>query len=492
MTRMTDTDDVCDPVLIQGGMGVAVSNWRLARAVSRRGQMGVVSGTAIDAVLVRRLQLGDPGGEVRRGLGEFPYPEMAQRVKERYFIPGGKSPDSPFAASFVLPMRPTRDQLELVVIANFVEVFLAKEGHAGPVGINFLEKIQTPILPSLYGAMLADVDYVLMGAGIPRSIPGILDRLSDGEAVTMPLAIADASEGDDFHVSFSPEEFTHGEVPWLRRPKFLAIVASHTLASMLAKKSDGRVDGFVVEGPTAGGHNAPPRGKHQLSESGEPVYGDRDEVDFGVLRELGRPFWLAGSYGSEGKLEQARRLGAKGIQVGTAFAFCTESGIEPQLKRRVIELAKQQRLHVHTDAAASPTGFPFKVLQLDGTLSEQHLVDERHRICDLGFLRQGYRREDGSVGWRCPGEPVQSYLRKGGTESDTLGRKCVCNGLMATVGLPQLRRGSGAELPLITAGNEVQSILQFLPSEDAEEYSAHHVIKHLLGSQCTPSVSAQR
>jgi len=485
MNRLIETEDTYDPVIIQGGMGVGVSNWRLASAVSRLGQLGVVSGTAVDAVLVRRLQLGDPGGEVRRGLGEFSYPEMAQRVMERYFIPGGKSPDSPFASTLALPIRPTREQLELVVVANFVEVFLAKEGHTGLVGINFLEKIQTPTLPSLYGAMLADVDYVLMGAGIPRVIPGILDRLSDGESVTMPLAVAEATAADNFHVRFSPEEFTHGEVPWLRRPKFLAIVASHTLASMLAKKSDGRVDGFVVEGPTAGGHNAPPRGKQQLSDRGEPVYGDRDEVDFGVLRDLGRPFWLAGSYGSEGKLEQAQRLGAKGIQVGTAFAFCTESGIDPQLKRRVIELAKQQLLHVHTDAAASPTGFPFKVLQLDGTLSEQHLVDERHRICDLGFLRQGYRREDGSVGWRCPGEPVQSYLRKGGTESDTVGRKCVCNGLMATVGLPQLRRGSGAELPLITAGNEVQDILQFLPSEDAEDYSADDVMQHLLAFQCT-------
>ena len=30
----------------------------------------------------------------------------------------------------------------------------------------------------LYGAMLAGVDYVLMGAGIPRTIPGILDSLA--------------------------------------------------------------------------------------------------------------------------------------------------------------------------------------------------------------------------------------------------------------------------------------------------------------------------
>ena len=29
-------------------------------------------------------------------------------------------------------------------------------------------------------------------------------------------------------------------------------------------------DGSVIEGPTAGGHNAPPRGRMQLTEAGEP------------------------------------------------------------------------------------------------------------------------------------------------------------------------------------------------------------------------------
>jgi len=42
------------PVIIQGGMGVGVSSWWLAQAVARTGQLGVVSGTALDAVLARR------------------------------------------------------------------------------------------------------------------------------------------------------------------------------------------------------------------------------------------------------------------------------------------------------------------------------------------------------------------------------------------------------------------------------------------------------
>src|SRR6188472_3192945 len=99
---------------MQGGMGAGVSDWRLAHAVSSQGELGVVSGTALDVILARRLQAGDPGG---------------------------------------------------------------------------------------------------------------------------------------------------------------------VLAAALLKRSNGVVDGFVVEGPVAGGHNAPPRGKPQWNDAAEPVYGDRDVVD---------------------------------------------------------------------------------------------------------------------------------------------------------------------------------------------------------------------
>src|SRR4029078_11777529 len=67
---MVNTDD--SPRSIQGGMGVAISGWPLARVVSQAGQLGVVSGTALELVCARRLQLGDPGGHVRRAAAPFP------------------------------------------------------------------------------------------------------------------------------------------------------------------------------------------------------------------------------------------------------------------------------------------------------------------------------------------------------------------------------------------------------------------------------------
>ena len=56
------------PRIIQGGMGVGVSNWRLAKAVSRLGQLGVVSGTALDIVMARRLQEGAARETIRKEL----------------------------------------------------------------------------------------------------------------------------------------------------------------------------------------------------------------------------------------------------------------------------------------------------------------------------------------------------------------------------------------------------------------------------------------
>ncbi len=460
-------------------MGAGVSDWQLARAVSQTGQLGVVSGTALAAILARRLQTGDAGGQMRHALAQFPVPGIAAKILADYFIPGGKPASTAFKLTPLPGLQPGPDYVALTVAANFVEVFLAKDGHDGLVGINFLEKIQFPTLPSIFGAMLAGVDYVLMGAGIPRAIPGVLDRLARGEAVELKIDIEGGLPGEEFHSQFDPAAFCGGPAPMLKRPFFLGIVASATLAITLARKSSGKVDGFIVEGETAGGHNAPPRGTLQLNPGGEPIYGLRDMADLEKIRELELPFWLAGSYGAAGKLAEALSLGAAGIQVGTAFAFCEESGIHAGIKQQVFQLSREGILRVFTDPLASPTGFPFKVVQLPGTLSDTKSVPLRKRLCDLGYLRRAYRKADGTPGYRCPAEPVDDFIRKGGTLEETRGRECVCNGLMATIGLAQVNAENVYDLPLVTAGNEVANVARFLqPGRDS--YTAAEVVQLLL------------
>lgn len=461
-------------------MGIGVSDWRLAKAVSVTGCLGVVSGTALDAVFVRRLQNGDPDGALRRALARFPVPGVAEKILEKYFIPGGKTPDAPFALFPMWTVNPAASQQELAVVANFVEVFLAKEGHPGVVGINFLEKIQLPMLSSLYGAVLAGVDYVLVGAGIPREIPGVLDRLTRHEETVLSVHVDGAAPDDDFKIRFNPRQIVPCPLPDLARPKFLPIIASATLAIALAKKATGKIDGFVIEGPTAGGHNAPPRGSLQFTEQGEPVYGPRDEVDLEKIKQLGLPFWLAGSYGDPKQLKRAVESGAAGVQVGTAFAFCRESGIAEEIKAHLIQIAQRAEGTVFTDPAASPAGFPFKIVKMENSLSEPKTYADRPRLCDLGYLRQVYKNEDGSLGYRCSAEPIEGYVKKGGNAEATFSRKCLCNGLLATIGLPQKRRDGYQELPLVTAGDDFKYIARFLKKGEAS-YSAADVIRQLLG-----------
>lgn len=463
-------------------MGAGVSGWLLANSVAKAGQLGVVSGTALDVILARRLQTGDPGGHMRRALKHFPVQQIAERILEKFYIPGGKKATEPFRSNPMFSVNPPEALKELVIAANFVEVFLAKEGHNGVVGINYLEKIQLPNIWSLYGAMLASVDYVLIGAGIPREIPGILDKLSVHEEAMMTLNVEGASKDDDFKVVFDPKSVVKEALPPLLRPQFLAIIASDVLALTLARKSNGQVDGFVIEGPVAGGHNALPRGALKLNERGEPIYGERDTVDIEKIKALGLPFWLAGSFCAPEKFKEARELGATGVQVGTAFAFCRESGLKEDIKKAIIEQALSGKVDVFTDPKASPTGFPFKVVRLAGTNSEEDVYSARKRICDLGYLRRLYKKDDGTVGYRCPSEPVEIYVKKGGTEEETAGLKCLCNGLMANIGLPQIWEGGYEEKPLLTAGYDLKNISRFIKKGESS-YTAEDVIISILGQE---------
>jgi nitronate monooxygenase len=486
--------------IIQGGMGVGVSNWRLARAVATQGQLGVVSGTGLGVLLARRLQDGDPSGDMRRALAAFPNRRIAETVLRQYHR---EAPRHRKAAAETgneeavngggrygltpMPLIHVSEGLrDLTIVANFVEVYLAKEGHSGPVGINLMEKIQLPTLASLYGAMLAGVDYVLMGAGIPRSIPGALDALAAGKPAELRIDVANAGAGEVYINRLDPADICPEPSRELVRPKFLAIIASATLAMTLARKANGRVDGFVIELPVAGGHNAPPRGQMALNELGEPVYGDRDEPDMKKIRDLGLPFFLAGGYASPAGLARARSMGAQGVQVGTLFAFCEESGIDPELKAKTRAQALAGTASVFTDPLASPTGFPFKVLQMPGTLSEVEVYTNRPRVCDLGYLRQAYRKGDGTIGYRCPAEPVESYVKKGGNIAETRGRKCLCNGLFSTLGLGQVGNEGQVEPPIITSGDDVANLPAMLRGAavagSGGNYTAADVLAYLLSA----------
>jgi len=179
------------------------------------------------------------------------------------------------------------------------------------------------------------------------------------------------------------------------------------------------------------------------------------------------------------KVVEALAAVAAGVQVGTAFALCHESGLLEAYKKELLAKALNGQTRVFTDPLASPTGFPFKVAQLEGTLSDAAVYAARPRICDLGFLRESFRTADGQVDYRCPGEPATLYVSKGGKLEDTVWRKGLCNALVANIGLPQVRNGKHLEQPLITTGDDLKHVGQFLPQGQLS-YSAEDVVRKLL------------
>ena len=372
--------------------------------------------------------------------------------------------------------------------------------------------MQLPTLYSLYGAILADVDYVIMGAGIPLQIPAALDNLSEGKDALFPVDVESSEE--KFVTKLSPVEiWSNAGKPdlvtmQLKRPAFIPIVSSVVLAQSMLKKASGKgptkgIDGFVVELPTAGGHNAPPRGfkydpvakSHALAlnSNGEPIYGEKDEVDLEKFKKAakGLPFWLAGSFAHSEKVKEVVELGGAGVQVGTMFALAKESGLDPTIRDSILKSIAERDMDVFTDPAASPTGYPFKVLEIERTLSNPEVYQNRHRQCSLGYLRQAYiDKQTGKLGYKCPAEPLKDYVKKGGEADATLGRKCLCNALMANVGLPQTRtiketdahkNDLYTEEPLITIGDEVNECKRFLRQDDNGKwgYEAKDVVQYL-------------
>ena len=507
--------------LIQGGMGVHVSNWRLAKAVAMQRPgvtVGTVSGTALDVVYVRLLQLGDPGGHARRALQALDENfgvTIGQDICTHYFIEGGKAPDARFRSApmqmvrthdgrytfpiqgespTAVPLKLDDDIIELLIATGFAEVWLAKEGHDGKVFINFLNKIELPLIYVLYGAMLAGVDGVIVGAGNPEGLPLLCQQLARHEAVTHGISMLYREAGEEFVLAFDPRQIAHGkfaERP-LAKPTFLAIVSLEDLVQVLAQSESAPPDGFIIEHHTAGGHNANPVGPLIRDALGQTVYGAKDEANLATIRSVGIPFWLAGGYGSHPQLQAALAAGANGVQAGTVFALTEESGMKSEYRSAILAAIKNgaDDADLVRTTIFSPTGFSFKVVQLEGTLSEDDVYTSRRRICDIGMLQQrGFNKPDEhgqrTLFQRCPAGPIENFVKQRGLERNTDERRCLCNGLLACVGLGQVKeiRGELVEEPaIVTLGNHLENVRR-LSRQGQTHYHVEDVVADILGER---------
>lgn len=459
--------------IIQGGMGVNVSSPRLARTCAQHpGVLGTVSGVAAESILVRRLQCGDL--DYLRAMEHFPFRKVAERILAKYYVSGGIPVGEQLKMVPMFSMRSSPALIELGVAGAFCAVWLAKEGHDGEISFNLLEKLQIPHIYMLTGAMLAGVNWVTMGAGITTQIPGVLRAIAEGRPPSYRIAVDDHPDGFEV-LTFDPVGFFGEVLPEVTKPKFLPIISSNTLAQYMKKSvGPGEIDGFVVEGPEAGGHNAPPRVKGVVNALGEVVYGEKDLVNYRKLTELGIPFWIAGTYASPERLTLAKEQGAVGIQVGSLFALCEQSGMLPSYRSEIRRRAFRKELSVLSSAKASPTGYPFQVVQMEGTVSDPEAYAARTRVCNIGLLRTPYERPDGAIGYRCSSEPIEHYKKKGGTPSYE--ERCLCNGLLSAAGM-----GNLGEPPILTLGKNTEFLSKLMKHEN-DSYAAADAIAYLRGT----------
>ncbi|MBI5544776.1 MAG: nitronate monooxygenase [Deltaproteobacteria bacterium] len=484
-------------------MAVAISSADLVRAVSGYeipglGSgfcLGITSGTAAAHIVARRLQLGDQS--IQRAFealaGLVPSLEGELMALHRsYYVEGGKAEERPFKPVPRFDMSPPRSLVLLTLASNFAIVWECKQGHEGPVGINYLQKIELSQLPALYGAILADVDYVCAGAGDPSGFPGLLRRLACHEPVQKAVHVARASR--HHKLAFDPRDFAPQGGLQLTCPRFIAIVSTYPQAAQLEANDATRPYGFVFEGPSAGGHNAPPAG-YQRFKGEPPRWGLNDLPELDRLANLRGPFWLAGEYGNPEGLKRALAAGAAGVQFGTILAFSAESGMAPALRAAVLERIWRGELDVVTEPLMSPAGFPFKVAQVPGTISERSVRDERERwsCCDLGHLvtpletRRHVVRADGTseeiaeLQMMCPAEPLEAFLRKGGLPLRRKDSICLCNALMSAAGYPAIRGGRYLEPPIVTMGDQSAKDVRAIQKHTRSmAYSARAALSYVL------------
>ena len=444
--RMNRLGDLIDgmPRLIQAGMGAHISCARLANITSRLGALGVVSGIGLRTIMVEEVRKGNR--EVIDTAATFPISHYFDELMQ--YAPGGALQDkavpmdSPDPRHSELPKR-------LATIGAYIEVMLARKGHDGKVGINVMWKSALTVLPSIYGAMLAGVDALLCGAGVPMELPDIVKRIRHGEdlayaalmgtgtSVKLRTARDNASR---FLARFKP--------PWMM-PVLSNFAFPRRIMDIWHRENDGaRPAAFVLEHHMAGGHNAPPRNRVDFAE--------QDDINsyFDKVRELGVPVYVAGAFpggGSRDDFLDWISRGAYGLQVGSRFALCEESGLRPDLREAVISANERGVSEVLTAKLLSPTGYPFKYVPLAGTMADPARYAARKRICNRGYLLQAtqVQQSDGTTRetYLCPAMPEKQYVSLGGKIEDTVGRVCLCNTLLSTAGYYTDR-----ELPLVTLG----------------------------------------
>lgn len=324
-------------IFVQGGMGIGISLAPLARAVAKRGGVGTISSAGLDVLVSKRL---------------------ARKVNPRE--------------------------------AADIEVTEAKK-DGGFIAINIMVALQKAFTESILGAIDGGIDAIILGAGLPTTLPEII---KEADVALIP------------------------------------IVSSVKALKIICKRWSDRYkripDAVVVEGPLAGGH---------LGFS----FADLDKEQFRLehlfkpIKEFAQangdfPVIVAGGvYYREDIVRWVNDLGADGVQMGTRFAATHESGASEEFKQAIINCRENDI--IVAEKPGSPCGLPFRLIKTSPGY-QSALKKARPPKCTRGFVR---RKDDSGHFTVC-------------SAKDSTDDFCICNVLLSAHGF------TDKEEPIYTIG----------------------------------------
>jgi nitronate monooxygenase len=333
--------------IIQGGMGVGVSLNPLASAVALEGGVGIVSSACLDRLVSKRT---------------------------------GKKFN--------------------VYEAALEEVSLAKN-KGGFAGINIMCALGRDYNDSVKGALDADADVIISGAGLPLSLPAIQN----------------------------PKDTA-----------LIPIVSSARALEIICKKWERlsyRPDAVVLEGPLAGGH---------LGFKMEQIDLDANKLEnlLPPVKDMARkygdfPVIVAGGIFTYEDILRFLKAGADGVQMGTRFLATEESSASPDYKHAVVT-AQDEDIIVAYDPG-SPCGLPFRIIK-QSPMYVSALSRKRAPKCDKGYVLQKDSEGKYTI---CPAKVSNEH------------HFCICNGLLSSANY-----NADKEEPLYTVGTNAYRVDKIL------------------------------
>lgn len=208
------------------------------------------------------------------------------------------------------------------------EIRKAREMTSGILGVNIMVAL-TNFSDMVKTSIQEGIDIIFSGAGLPFDLPKYLTQES--------------------------------------KTKLVPIVSSARAAKIICKKWTSKFnylpDGFVVEGPMAGGHLG--FKPEQLDDPAFKLENLVQEVVESVKpfeQESGEkiPVIAAGGVYTGADICKYLRLGASGVQLGTRFVATHECDADPNFKQAFIDSKKDDVMVIK-----SPVGMPGKALRND-------------------------------------------------------------------------------------------------------------------------------